>query len=62
MGEYNSDDEVEKPMDSKDVIGGGNVAPEVLKMLQQQMAPSTAQPNADDEPDEIKVTPLPHEF
>ena len=61
MGEYHSDDEVEIPIDSKDLIGGGNVAPEVLKMLQQQMAPSTAQPNADDEPDEIKVLSFHHE-
>ena len=55
MGEYNSDNEIEKPVDSKNIVGGGNLAPEVLKMLQQQMAPSTAQVNDYDEPDEIKV-------
>jgi hypothetical protein len=54
LGEYHSDDEVEKPVDSRDIIGGGNLAPEVLKMLQ-QMAPSNTQPSEENEPDEIKV-------
>lgn len=58
LGEYHSDDETEKPVDTKDSIGGGNLAPEVLKMLQ-QMAPSTIEPNEENEPDEIKVL-LPH--
>jgi hypothetical protein len=47
-------------VDPKNIVGGGNLAPEVLKMLQQQMAPSTAQVNDADEPDEIKVPHLPH--
>lgn len=60
LGEYHSDDETEKPVDTRDAIGGGNLAPEVLKMLQ-QMAPSTIEPNEENEPDEIKVLlPPPH--
>jgi hypothetical protein len=41
-------------VETKDVVGGGNLAPEVLKMLQ-QMAPSAPIEKAEDEPDEIKV-------
>lgn len=41
-------------MDRGNVMGGGNMAPEVLKMLQQMM-PSASAPKQDDESDEIKV-------
>lgn len=51
--EYNSDDEVEKVVET-DIVGGGNLAPEVLKMLQ-QMAPAAPIEKTEDEPDEIKV-------
>jgi hypothetical protein len=54
VDEYHSEDEVEK-VESKIVTGGGNLAPEVLKMLQ-QMTPSTPIEQDKDEPDEIKVS------
>jgi hypothetical protein len=52
LGEYHSDDEIETS-DNKTLIGGGNVSPEVLKMLH-QMAPAS-QASKEEEPDEIKV-------
>ena len=54
LDEYHSDDESEKTSGSKDVVGGGNMTPEVLKMLQ-QMAPTASAEQDNDEPDEIKV-------
>jgi hypothetical protein len=54
LDDYNSDDEIEKNVDQKMVLGGGNLAPEVLKMLQ-QMTPTTTVGKEEDEPDEIKV-------
>jgi hypothetical protein len=57
LPDYDSDDEIEKNTDQKDIVGGGNLAPEVLKMLQ-QMTPVTPAGKEEDEPDEIKVCPL----
>ena len=54
LDEYHSDDENEKVSGPKNVVGGGNMTPEVLKMLQ-QMAPTARVERDDDEPDEIKV-------
>jgi len=55
LDEYHSEDEAEKNAHGKDVIRGGNMSPEVLKMLQ-QMAPTARPEKDDDELDEIKVT------
>jgi hypothetical protein len=53
LDDYHSDGEVDKiAKRNESVPGGGNLAPEVLKMLQ-QMAPAAS--NAEEEPDEIKV-------
>lgn len=54
LDEYHSDDENEKMSDPKNLVGGGNMTPEVMKMLQ-QMAPAARAERDDDEPDEIKV-------
>jgi hypothetical protein len=59
LDEYRSDDESEKTSGLKDVVGGGNMTSEVLKMLQ-QMAPTARTEQDGDEPDEIKVPP--HKF
>ena len=56
MDDYYSEDEEEKTIDRKDVVGGGNMSPEVLKMLQQLM-PTVRTENEEDEPDEIKANP-----
>jgi hypothetical protein len=57
LPDYDSDDEIEKNGDQKDIVGGGNLAPEVLKMLQ-QMTPVTPTGKEEDELDEIKVLSL----
>ena len=54
LAEYGSDDEGESGGGQGPVIGGGNISPEVLKLLQ-GMAPASAAPKEEDEPDEIKV-------
>lgn len=54
LDEYHSDDENEKISGLEKAVGGGNMTPEVLKMLQ-QMAPPARTEQDDDEPDEIKV-------
>jgi hypothetical protein len=54
LDEYHSEDEVEKVGERENVVGGGNMSPEVLKMLQ-QMTPSSTTDKEEDEPDEIKV-------
>jgi len=58
LSEYNSEEESEKPSDKKSAVGGGNLDPEVLKMLQ-QMTPPTEVAKEEDEPDEIKVAQPP---
>jgi hypothetical protein len=55
LDDYHSEDEAAKVPDRRDVVGGGNMAPEVLKMLQ-QMQTSARPEKEEDEPDEIKVS------
>jgi hypothetical protein len=55
LPEYHSDDETEKTFNSNVAIGGGNLAPEVLKMLQQITPPTEVAKVEEEEPDEIKV-------
>lgn len=54
LDEYHSEDEAENVTDRKNVVGGGNLSPEVLKMLQ-HMQPARPVEKEDDESDEIKV-------
>lgn len=54
LDEYDSDNEGEKTGDRAPAMGGGNISPEVLKLLQ-GMAPAASVPKEEDEPDEIKV-------
>lgn len=55
MDEYHSEDEGAKSIASNEILGGGNISPEVLKMLQ-HMAPIERANKEEDEPDEIKVS------
>src|SRR5271170_3077931 len=55
LSEYHSDDENESVGARKDTVGGTNISPEVLKMLQ-QMAPVAPVEKEEAEPDEIKVS------
>lgn len=56
LDEYDSHNEAKKdgPGPSKSAIGGSNISPEVLKMIQ-QMAPHPSAEKEEDEPDDIKV-------
>ena len=55
LDEYLSDDQNPQVSAHKGTLGGTNLSPEVLKMLQ-QMAPLTPVEKEEDEPDEIKVS------
>jgi hypothetical protein len=54
LDEYHSDGENENVGARKDTVGGTNISPEVLKMLQ-QMTPVAPVEKEEDDPDEIKV-------
>ena len=54
LDEYDSDNEGDKTSDPRPAMGGGNISPEVLKLLQ-GLAPAVSVPKEEDEPDEIKV-------
>jgi hypothetical protein len=54
LDEYRPDEESENVGGRKDTVGGTNISPEVLKMLQ-RLTPVAPIEKEEDEPDEIKV-------